>query len=376
MTKKQVFKITIFIAIILWLMVHITYCIRMNGDVKDRFVGFYAEKRNTVDVVMFGSSPVYPCISTPKIYGDMGITVYPLSSNMQRPVATKYLAKEALKTQDPDLFIFEMKMWTAEDENLLGNMAHTREVTDNMKYSLNRINTINAMVDNRLGEDNKIDPNFNRLYYYFDIFKYHSNWKTLVLPSQLRTFFYSYPDDFKGYVPETEVGLLDKINCHDVTEVEKMPAEQEEYLDDLIRFLEDNDKDALFVILPYAVSADEQKKINYIRDYVTDRGYNFLDMNQHLDEMSFDESSDYKDDGTHTNIVGAEKATAYLEKYLDENYVKTGILGKKDRRQDKKCRSWDAAYKRWLTTYEEGKETVAYNLENGIYAEPPKEEEE
>ena len=375
MTKKQVFKIIIFIGIVLWLMVHITYCIRMNGDVKDRFVGFYSEKRDTVDVVMFGSSPVYPCISTPKIYGDMGITVYPLSSNMQRPVATKYLAKEALKTQDPDLFIFEMKMWAAEDENLLGNMAHTREVTDNMKYSLNRIDAINAMVDNRRDDTGEIDPNHNRLYYYFDIFKYHSNWKTLILPSQLRTFFYSYPDEFKGYVPETEVGLLTKENHHEVAEVAKMPAEQEEYLEDLIKFLEDNNKQALFVVLPYAVTVEEQMKINYIKEYVTDRGYNFLDMNQHLSEMSFDESTDYKDDGTHTNIVGAEKATAFLEKYLDENYVKTGILGKTDRRQDKRCRSWDEAYKRWLTAYEEGKETVAYNFENGIFAEPPEEEE-
>ena len=46
--------------------------------------------------------------------------------------------EEALKTQKPDLFIFEMRMWTAEDENLLGNMAHTREVTDNLKYSVQK----------------------------------------------------------------------------------------------------------------------------------------------------------------------------------------------------------------------------------------------
>ncbi|MBQ6415358.1 MAG: SGNH/GDSL hydrolase family protein, partial [Butyrivibrio sp.] len=164
MTKKQVAKIVVFILIVSWLLVHVTYCIRTNGDVKDRYVGFYSEKNNTIDAVMIGSSPVYPCISNPMIYGDMGITMYPLASNMQRPVATKYLVEEVLKTQTPDLFIFEMRMWTAEDENLLGNMAHTREVTDNLKYSINRIKTINAMVE---------DPS-ERLSYYFDIFKYHS----------------------------------------------------------------------------------------------------------------------------------------------------------------------------------------------------------
>ena len=137
--------------------------------------------------------------------------MYPLSTNMQRPVAAKYLVEEALKTQDPDLFIFEMKMWQAEDEQLINadkdkHMGHTREVTDNMKYSLNRIRAINAMVNEDYaddaedsendeedaendednaenavsGDDGKVNEDMKRINFYFDIFKYHSNWKTLV----------------------------------------------------------------------------------------------------------------------------------------------------------------------------------------------------
>ena len=169
MSKKQICKIIIFIAAVMWLIPHITYCIRTNGDAKDRFVGFYAEKKNTIDAVVIGSSPVPYCIATPRIYAEMGITMYPLSTNMQRPVAAKYLVEETLKTQDPDLFIFEMKMWQSEDENLINadrgkNMGHTREVTDNMKYSFNRIAAINALVHPKVySTDNK------RYTYYFDI---------------------------------------------------------------------------------------------------------------------------------------------------------------------------------------------------------------
>ncbi|MBR4669429.1 MAG: SGNH/GDSL hydrolase family protein [Butyrivibrio sp.] len=360
MTKKQVFKIIIFILAILWLIPHLTYCIRTNGDVKDRFVGFYAEKRNTIDAVVIGSSPVPYCISTPKIYGDMGITMYPLSSNMQRPVATKYLVEETLKTQDPDLFIFEMKMWQAEDEALINadkekNMGHTREITDNMKYSLNRIRAINAMVkpeNAEYDEEGKMKEDYKRFNFYFDICKHHSNWKTLAMWSQLRTFFYAYPDDLKGFVVSDEVEPAEKENFHSVTDIEKMPAEQEEYLDDLIACLKKHNKDALFIITPYAVSEEEQKKINYIRDHVTERGYNFLDMNQHLDEMGFDETTDYKDGGTHTNIMGADKVTAWFEDYLTENYVKTGILGKNDRSSGAKYDSWKRSYDLWLKELE------------------------
>ena len=46
MTKKQVIRSIIFIVLVLWLLVHVTYIIRTNGDVKDRFVGFYADKHH------------------------------------------------------------------------------------------------------------------------------------------------------------------------------------------------------------------------------------------------------------------------------------------------------------------------------------------
>lgn len=57
MTKKQALKAVVFLAVFLWLLVTVTYIIRTNGDVKDRFTGFYAEKENTIDAILVGSSP-------------------------------------------------------------------------------------------------------------------------------------------------------------------------------------------------------------------------------------------------------------------------------------------------------------------------------
>lgn len=366
MNRKQLLSSILFILLVLFLLLHLTYVIRTNGDVKDRFVGFYAEKNDTLDAVLIGSSPVPACIATPKIYGETGITVYPLSSNMQRPVATKYLVEEALKSQKPDLFIFEMRMWAAADEDLLGNMAHTRGVTDNMKYSINRIRTINAMVD---------DKN-ERLSYYFDIFKYHSNWKTMFLWSQLRTAFYCYPEDLKGSIVETDVGPADGPSAVSVDDKEPIPKEQEEYLLDLLDYLDDNDIEALFVITPYASKDHEQRRFNYMADIIRDRGYNFLDMNQHIEEMGLDFSKDIRDYGTHTNVAGADKATAYLEKYLVENYRDPGKCLTTDHRGDKDYSSWDRAYEKWQSEFEKGKEIIEGNLDNGIYYEMENEDDQ
>ncbi len=357
MTKRQIFKSIIFIVLIMWMMVHLTYIIRTNGSVKDRFVGFYAEKNHTIDAVMIGSSPVPMSINTPKIYGDMGITMYHMSSNMQRPVATKYLVEEVLKSQSPELFIFEMRMWGASDENLMDNMAHTREVTDNMKYSINRVKAINAMVS---------DPS-ERLTYYFDIFKYHSNWKTLFLWSQFRTLFYAYPEKLKGYLPETDVGPSEAPVLIEESRMCPIPPEQEEYLLDLLDYLDEKNINALFVITPFSANEDEQKEFNYMADIIEKRGYTFLDMNRHLDEIGLDFATDIRDFGTHTNVLGAEKITTYFEKYLKENYVDTGIAFATDHRGDKKYKSWDEAYGRYLERKDQDIEKAKYNAENGIY---------
>ncbi len=363
MTKKQLLKGIIFIVIVLWLLVHLTYVIRTNGGVKDRFVGFYAEKNDTLDAVVIGSSPVYPCFATPKIYGDMGIAMYPVSSNMQRPGATKYLVDEVLKTQSPELFIFEMRMWTAEDADLLGNMAHTREVTDNLKYSINRIKAINELVS---------DPS-ERLTYYFDIFKYHSNWKTMVLWSQLRCAFYEYPHELKGFEALTTVGPVEDTGESSVTEVTGMPDIPEQYYFELLDYLSEKNLNALFVITPYTVTEHEQKSINYMKEVAEEKGFPFVDMNRYKDEIGIDFSADFRDFGTHTNINGAEKVTAWFENYLKENYVNTGVLSE-DHRGDSKYDSWQEAYELYEEKLPDWKEEVAHNIENQIWYNSEEEE--
>ena len=121
-----------FVGIFLLLLVPVSYMVRTNGDVKDRFSGFYAEKKESLDIVMIGSSPVFPYYAAPKLWGETGIAMYPLSSNVQRPAAMKYLVEETEKSQSPSLYVFEMRMFTIEDEGMRENMAYTRGVTDNI----------------------------------------------------------------------------------------------------------------------------------------------------------------------------------------------------------------------------------------------------
>lgn len=357
MNKRQALKAVVFVLIFLFLLRSVTYMLRTNGTVKEIFVGFYAEPKDTIDVVMIGSSPVYPYYIAPKIWGEHGITCYPLSSNQQRPRAAVYLVEEALKTQSPGLFIFELRQYAYDESMMTENMAYTRGVTDNLKYSLNRFNLINDMVSN---------PS-ERYTYYFDIFKYHSNWKTIILPDQYTAFLYEREHPLKGYELNTDVVAGEGKDYSSLSETMQIPAEQEEMLYRLLDYLQENDLDALFLVSPMKMDGDMQKKFNYMEEIIAKYGYRYLNLNDYYEELDLDFATDFYDGGGHTNILGAEKCTEFLGRYLTEYY------DFEDKRGDEKYDSWQTSYEYWQECRSGGMETVERNIESAKKGEEGKE---
>ena len=344
----------IFIVIFVVLLILVSYMVRTNGDVKDRFSGFYAEKNDTLDIVMIGSSPVFPYYAAPKLWGETGIAMYPLSSNVQRPVAMKYLVQEAEKSQSPELYIFEMRMFTMEDAGLSENMAYTRGVTDNMKYSPLRYETIHAMVPE--------DDEEGRISFHIDIMKYHTNWKMLVLPSEWANMLYHKSNPLKGYTFKDEVGPQPMPDCGKADGMMEIPGEQEEYLRDLLKFLQGEKQDALFIVSPYGESLDDQQMFNYMEEIVASYGYPFLNMNNYYEETGIIFEEDFADYGSHTNAVGAEKCTEFLRDYLLQHYEFA------DKRGDAAYASWDESYELWKSEMETARQTILDRIENEEYA--------
>lgn len=338
MKKVEALKAVVFIAVFIAIIIPVSYITRTSGDVKDRFVGFYAEKENTIDVVMIGPSAIHPYFSTPQIWGEHGIAVYPLSSNQQRPEAATYLIEEAEKTQNPSLYIFEMRQYAATDESMEANMAYMRGVTDNLKYSWNRVKLINELVE---------DP-AERYTYYFDIMKYHSNWSSLFRPSQLRTFCYEYPNELKGYQYVDRVAVLTPWDYSSIGETESLPDNREENLYHLLDYLKAHDMQALFVVSPYAMPDDMlMKRFNYLAPIIESYGYDYINMNALGDELDLDFGTDFYDGGAHVNALGAAKCTKYLGDYISTHYDFA------DKRGQEEYASWDDAYQLWLEKYDE-----------------------
>lgn len=338
MNRKEACKAISFILIFVLLLTGVSYIVRTNGHVKNRFAGFYAEEKNSIDVLLCGASTVGTTFSPGYMWGEYGFTSYPISSNAQRPKAIKYLLEEAYKYQSPEVVVIELRMFTYEDEEMKKDEAHIREVTDNMRYSPLRFKTVSKMTDGVESFEEKIS-------YYFDIIKYHSNWGMFLQKEELQKFAYEKSDLHKGFECPTQIMYHDEAIDRYIPTKERIaiPMEQEAVLRELISFLKEKDQKPVFVVAPIKNDTEYFAKMNYMKDIVEAEGFPYVNM---MEEMELDFAVDLLD-GSHTNILGARKCSQVLGEILSQEF------GFADKRYQEGYESWDDSYKAFIEVYEE-----------------------
>ena len=337
MNRKEACKAISFILIFLLLLTGVSYIVRTNGDVKDRFTGFYAEKKDSIDVLMCGGSTIATSFSPGYMWGEYGFTSYPISSNTQRPKAIKYLLEEAYKYQSPEVVVVELRMFTYEDEVLKEDEPHIREVTDNMRYSLHRLKAVRDLTDG-------VDTFEDKLSYYFDIIKYHSIWAMFFSSDEWQKIDYSKADLHKGFEHPEEIYFhSEEYNQYIPTEDRiAIPKEQEEELHELMAFLKEHNQKAMFVVTPCIYGTEYYAQMNYMKDIVEAEGFSYLNVH---DGVDYECATDYLDGG-HSNILGAKKCSELLGATISE------IFSLADKRGQEGFESWDEAYKAFLEVYE------------------------
>lgn len=335
---QHLVKAVSFILIFTLLLTGVSYIVRTNGHVKNRFAGFYSEKKDSIDVIICGGSTAGTSFAPGYIWGKYGITSYPVSSNTQRPKAIRYLLEETLKTQSPKLAVIELRMFTYKDEVLKTDEAHIREVTDNMKYSFHRFKTVKNLTDGVEGFENKLS-------YYFDIIKYHSNWAMFFFPEEWQKITYSKPDLHKGFEHHTDIMYFDneEIGYEPTDDRMPIPSEQEAQIQELMDFLKENNMEAVFVATPYLYDYEKEyyAMMNYLKDIVQQEGFAYMDL---MDYADLDCTTDYLDGG-HCNILGAYKCSDVLGKFISENY------DFKDKREQAGYESWDKSFDAFMELY-------------------------
>lgn len=333
----NIIRAVLFVAIFLWMLVGLSYVLRTNGDTKDRMAGFYAEDKDSIDVLMFGASTVGTSFCSPYMWEKYGFTSYPLSSNSQRTTSIRYLIDEGMKYQNPDMIVIEMRTFYGDDEEMALDEGHIRETTDNMRYSVNRIKAINGIADHY--ED--------KWPFYFDIMKYHSNYGMLAEANEWKKITFKTKDKYKGFCIRNEIKSYWQKRHDDSTDgVSRTPLaqKQEEVLRDLLDYLKEENIEALFVVSPRDFDANYCAVMNYAGDIVREAGYDYLDMNLSYDDMEFSFATDMND-GAHTNVWGALKCSDLLGQYIMQNYELNADHSEKVKKE------WDRAYNDFMDDY-------------------------
>lgn len=305
---KKILGTVIFLGIGMILFAAVSYLLRpIENFSREKVTGFYAEEKDSLDIVTIGSSAIYRYFNNPYFWSEFGLTSYNLATPAQSSFVVENLIEEVQKTQSPQLIIVETRRFLFSDDTNQ-NKERLVIVYNNMKYSWNRVKLINSLLDTW--------P--ERINAYFDIVTYHDNWEQLTY-EDLKYIDNEDAHELKGWkninkVKEVKTPGIDMSGT-------SIPISEtsEEVLVQLMEKCKEENIEILFVATPWKIDAERQLKNKYLSELIEENGFQFLDCNLYLDEIGLDFSKDFYNN-KHTNMIGAEKVTEFLGNYILENY--------------------------------------------------------
>lgn len=290
--------------------------------------GFYLEPKNSIDVLFTGNSDVFRGVSPMSIYEKTGFTSYNYTSAGQRMWIASAMLEEALRVQKPKIVFFNVDELYYTSKSV-GN-AH--KVYDNMRFGWPKVKGV-------------LDSNYKnggRWSHFFPVVAYHDRYKELSF-DDFKYAFYDYTDPLKGMdlIAYSKPYKDENDYMAKTTSSKTFPEKNRQYLDSMRKLCEQKGIEFVLMEIPSPDSWSYEKH-NAVLEYANEYKLKFLDLNLHLDEIGIDWNTDTADGGDHLNVFGAEKVSAYLANYLEENFNLDNHKG------DKKYERWNDQYKEYL----------------------------
>lgn len=286
------------------------------------YLGFYQMRKNTVDVLFFGSSHAASFFLPQELYNTSGITGYNLGCEQQNLVTSYFWLKEGLRFQRPKAVVLDCYMLFPylPQEPLNTAESCTRKAIDYMKWSPVKQEAVSTIC--------QLDQNQSLASYYFPNIRYHTRWMGLAEDdfsfSQMASRW-----ELKGYAPLQYYGRREDFVPFEqdasAQEAEMVPLMREylDYIEELCR-----KEEIRLVLVKTPTTAQNAARSLAIQNYADEHGLKFLDFNEkHLykkTRLNFYE--DNADDG-HGSLWGAQKVTRQIGSALSDWY---GMGGRDD----------------------------------------------
>ena len=285
---------------------------------------------DTIEIMNMGDSLSQSGISPMEMWRQRGYTAFNIGADGIRMAEMYYGIKEACRKQSPKFLLIEG----------LALFRYSKNQDKQMLIS-------------------------QPLYYTFDFLKYHSLWKSFVEGPGVRIYH-------KGYLINREV-----------QEYEGDPDYMSEELGDVRTQIPDFnrtwfrkvkkfcDEKGIKLILYSDASPRNYNwtRVNNIAEFAQEEGVEYIDMNEHTEEIGINWKTDSNDRGDHMNLDGVIKMTTFFGDY----FSREGILT--DHRGDPAYSSWDEELTAYDKLVDEMEGISFYHVQKRIEKERKEEKE-
>ena len=287
-------------------------------------IAMYYQPKNSIDVVMMGSSHIHCDIDTGLLWKNYGITSFDYSAAEQPLWMTYYYLIEFCKYQKPKIMVLDLYSpahrkadyqydWIK--PNILG-----------MRFSLNKLRMLQVSVEPEKMEE-----------YFPDFATYHDRFSELtrddfIYPFRLKKEMINY----KGFTPYLERNPQEKP---EITQTQSggLTIKSEEYLQRIIDFTKKNGIELFLIVTPYITTNEDELVYNRIKEIAAMNDIEFNSTNYDYEKIGLDFETDFNDN-SHLNYWGAYKFTEYLGNELKSRFEIP------DHRGDPKYDSWEVNF--------------------------------
>lgn len=271
---------------------------------------------NTVDILCVGSSHMFSGINPIQLYEEYGYSAYVLAAGSQAPWQSYYYIKEANKTQNPQIVIF--------DTYILGTMKpedfQDYQTVSNMLYFKNSYDKLCTIMESTA------DSKLNIILRFPYVYNRTENYSGLSINK-----LYGRIDYSMGYSYSTAVESYDKVlDVNNIIESVPLDSKNEKYLRLIIEYCREKEIALILTNTPWpCITEESQKKFNEIKRIVTEYNIEFIDGCLLYKEIGIDYMTDSSGDYGHLNYYGVTKYTKWIGDYIKDNYSLTDHRGNK-----------------------------------------------
>lgn len=320
---KKVFGLILFLFITAEVLLASTYLFRSHpfgfGN-RINVVGLKEEPKDSLDMIYIGGSAAVAYWSPFEAYNDCGFTSYDLATDTIQAESILAYMKYAQKYQNPDLYVVGVRSFQYYSDE--GDEIGLRNSSDSLDVGINRFDLVRRFL-----KDHKLET--DKLSLYLDLIKYHTNYEMLSNEIAWSLIDNSAKSDNKGGGIQKQWCYLETPEDFQNSDRAEINPNDKAVVEELLDYCDRNRLNVFFVVCPYYITEEDYSVYNTIGDMITARGYGFLNTNDHFEDMDIDFATDFSN-RNHVNAKGAEKYTAFLEKYLVENYSLPDHRGERD----------------------------------------------